>query len=72
MQGQAKLDGVWAEEGADGDREEDAELEFGFSPWITTFDLRRGWRVSQVLWVFWEGCGVPWDKIQGLSQQRNI
>jgi hypothetical protein len=31
-----------------------------------------GWRVSQVLWIFWEVCGVPFDKIQGLAQQRNI
>lgn len=73
MQGQATLDGVWAEEeGANGDREEDPELEFGFSSWITSFELRWGWRVSQVSWVFWEGCGVPWDKIQEIAQQRNI
>lgn len=70
MQGQAKLKGVWAdEEGANGDREEGPGLEFGCSPWITSFDLRWGWRMSR---VFREDCGVPWDKIQGLAQQRNI
>lgn len=61
LQDQAKLHGVWAgEEGADGDREEDASLEFCFSPWITFFDLGWGWgvpRQAHLLGRLWSPLG---------------